>query len=85
MSDQENIKPDEETDVEAHGSKPPVKAANEDDFELHGSKPPVKAANEDDFELHGSKPPVKAANDEGAKDDSDADDDVELHKKSMKL
>ena len=44
MSDQENIKPDEETDVEAHGSKPPVKLANDeganddsgdDDVELH--------------------------------------------------
>ena len=66
MSDQENIKPDDESDVEAHASKPPVKLAKEDDFELHASKPPVKLAN-----------------DEGAKDDGD--DDVELHKKSVKL
>ena len=76
MPDQENIKPDEETDVEAP-SKPPVKLANEDDFELHASKPPVKLANEDDVELH-KKPPVKLASDEGKKDDDD--DDVELHK-----
>jgi hypothetical protein len=60
VSDQENIKPDDESDVEAHGSKPPVKLAKEDDFELHGSKPPVKLANDegkddsgdDDVELH---------------------------------
>ena len=61
MSDQENIKPDEETDVEAHASKPPVKLANDDDFELHASKPPVKLANDegddDDVELH--KKPAK--------------------------
>ena len=49
MSDQENITPDEESDVEAH------------------------------------KKSVRLANEGEAKDDTESDDDVELHKTRTKL
>ena len=48
MSDQENVKPDEETEVEAH--KKPVRLEND-------SEPRDDSSDDDDVELH--KKPAK--------------------------